>query len=113
MFWNFGRVDKINELLDKEGVTLEQILDEDSFSSSVRSSSNQKLFDFLSKDENMTELLKYALTDEYKDRPKYTKFANASVTVFSSSRPFQQIFLNMMFAFENNISSLRISYNVF
>lgn len=68
MFWNFGRVDKINELLDKEGVTLEQILDEDSFSSSVRSSSNQKLFDFLSKDENMTKLHKYALTDKYKEK---------------------------------------------
>lgn len=94
MFWNSApRIDKVNELLKKENVSLIEILEQDSISSSVRNSSNKDLFDFLSRNENMEELLKWALTDEYKDHKRYAKIANAAVTIFSSSKPFQQIIL--------------------
>lgn len=99
--------DKINELLEKDDVKLEEILEQDSLSCSIRNSSNQKLFSYLKKPDVIEELVKWALTEDYRDHPKYLKLANSAVTVFTNSKLFQQIalenetFLNMIQNFIN------------
>lgn len=94
MFWNLGiKDDTIKELLNKDDVKLEEILDQSSISSAMRNPSNHMLFTYLNRDDIMEELLKYVFTDEYKDHPKYLKFAKAVITIFTVSKPFQRSLL--------------------
>ena len=76
MFWNlYAKDDKIKELLNKENFELEEILEQDSLSTAMRNSSNQKLFSYLQRTDVMEELLDWVLTDKYTDHPKYLKFS--------------------------------------
>lgn len=84
--------DKIKELLNKDDINLEEILEQDSLSSQLRNS-NQKLFQYFSKDDIMEELLNWVLTDKYKDHPKYLKLAKAALSVFTVSKTFQRTLL--------------------
>ena len=52
--------DKIKELLNKDDINLEEILEQDSLSSQLRNS-NQKLFQYFSKDDIMEELLNWVI----------------------------------------------------
>lgn len=93
-FFNFSPKAKLfDQLLDKEDVTIAEILEQDVLSTSITNTSYPKLFDFLNQQKNMEELLKWSLTDEYTDHLNYLKLSNASVTVFVSC---SKTFLNMI-----------------
>lgn len=79
-----SKEDKINKLLAKEDVTLTEILEIDTLSSSIIENSNQQLFNYLNQQDIMEELLKWSITDLYRDSENYIKLSNASVSIFTN-----------------------------
>ncbi|OHT05653.1 hypothetical protein TRFO_05750 [Tritrichomonas foetus] len=79
---SYSTYDPIETLLEREDVTIVDVLDEDSLSIAMRNSS-QKLVDFFKREEIMDELLNWALTELYVDHPKFMKFSRASISIFT------------------------------
>ncbi|KAK8898522.1 hypothetical protein M9Y10_000813 [Tritrichomonas musculus] len=79
-----SKEDKINKLLAKEDVILTEILEIDTLSSSIIENSNQQLFNYLNQQDIMEELLKWSITDLYRDSENYIKLSNASTSIFTN-----------------------------
>lgn len=64
MFWRFGgyaNISAIDSLLDKDGVTLEEVLDESELMSELKQH-HTKLVEYLRSDENMKKMLDYVVS---------------------------------------------------
>lgn len=74
MFWRFGfhNASAIDGILDKEGVTLDDLFAEEELIQEVKGQ-NVKLIEFLSKTENLRLLLSF-ITSPNLEEPKALKF---------------------------------------
>lgn len=91
-FFSFAKEDKISALLDKENVTVAEVLDQDTLSASIIENSSDKLFNYLNQPKNIEELIKWSLTTEYGSNQNYVKLSNAAVNVFTNcSKKFAQM----------------------
>ncbi|TPX57476.1 hypothetical protein PhCBS80983_g03815 [Powellomyces hirtus] len=72
MFWRFGfhSASAIDGLLDKEGVTLEELLEEDEMLQECKAH-NTKLVEFLSKPEMLKQLLGYIMAEDLDENKRF------------------------------------------
>ncbi|KAJ3023801.1 hypothetical protein HKX48_000935 [Thoreauomyces humboldtii] len=72
MFWRFGfhSASAVDGLLEKEGVTLEEILEEDEMLQECKAH-NTKLVEFLGKPEVLKELLGYIMSEDLDENKKF------------------------------------------
>uniref|UniRef100_H2ZK15 Uncharacterized protein n=1 Tax=Ciona savignyi TaxID=51511 RepID=H2ZK15_CIOSA len=66
MFWKFATTSNIDTLLEKEDITLQELMDDDDVLQECKGQ-NTKLVDFLSKVEVMEELVSYIITEPSED----------------------------------------------
>ncbi|KAI1296809.1 Serine/threonine-protein phosphatase 6 regulatory subunit 3 [Halotydeus destructor] len=90
MFWQFesGAVSQIDNLLDKEDITLTELLEEDDVIQECKSQ-NLKLMSFLTKPEILDELVTLIITepgDDTEEKSRY-KYANIACELLTSDVP--------------------------
>ncbi|ELU00356.1 hypothetical protein CAPTEDRAFT_184298 [Capitella teleta] len=86
MFWRFNLMTShIDTLLDKEGVTLQEILDEDDVLQECKAQ-NRRLVDFLARTEHMEELVNLVTKEpsEETDEKKRYKYPNTACELLTS-----------------------------
>uniref|UniRef100_H2ZK14 Uncharacterized protein n=1 Tax=Ciona savignyi TaxID=51511 RepID=H2ZK14_CIOSA len=88
MFWKFATTSNIDTLLEKEDITLQELMDDDDVLQECKGQ-NTKLVDFLSKVEVMEELVSYIITEPSEDTDdavKY-KYPNVACELLTSDAP--------------------------
>lgn len=85
MFWRFTLPSKIDSILEKQDVLLDELLDEDDVLQECKGQ-NQRLLDFLTQDDSMNKLVDLIVkqpTDEKDERRRY-KFPNTACELLTS-----------------------------
>ena len=77
MFWRFGgyaNISTLDSILDKDGVTVEELLDESDLIQELKQQ-NSKLIEFLREEPVLKKLLKYVVSDDTASEPEESKSA--------------------------------------